>query len=186
VSRKKIKNDKEPQKQQVPKIVTPTPTLKSKSKPAQPLQLKDKLVDKLKGSRFRYLNELMYSSKGSDAVKLFKEDPAAFTAYHEGYRHQISKWPMNPLQRIIKSFKKLPKNHVVADFGCGDAMLSKSIPNTVHSLDLVAVEDGVIECDMAKTPLDSNSVDVVVYCLSLMGTNLNDFFAEANRVLKMR
>jgi ribosomal RNA-processing protein 8 len=164
------------------------PPLKQKlplvSKSTDPPQLRDKLINQLKGSRFRYLNEVMYSSKGTDSAQLFKDDPSAFQAYHDGYRQQIAKWPMNPLQRIIKSFKKLPKNCVVADFGCGDALLAKSIPQQVYSLDLVAATEGVIECDMAKTPLETGSIDVVVYCLSLMGTNLMDFFAEANRVLK--
>lgn len=69
--------------------------------------------------------------------------------------------------------------------GCGDARLSKSVAQKVYSLDLVAGAEGVIECDMAKTPLKSNSVNVVVYCLSLMGTNLKDFFLETNRILKI-
>lgn len=79
-----------------------------------------------------------------------------------------------------------PKNWAVADFGCGDAMLSKMIPQKVTSLDLVAVAPGVIECDMANTPLQSNSFNVVVFSLSLMGTNLTDFIMEASRVLMLR
>lgn len=69
--------------------------------------------------------------------------------------------------------------------GCGDARLSKAVVQKVYSLDLVSNVEGVIETDMAKTPLETNSVHVVVYCLSLMGTNLKDFFIEANRILKM-
>ncbi|KAG2456398.1 ARFP2 protein, partial [Polypterus senegalus] len=34
-----------------------------------------------------------------------------------------------------------------------------------------------------QVPLPDNSVDIVVFCLSLMGTNLCDFLVEANRVL---
>lgn len=49
----------------------------------------------------------MYKTTGEESHKLFKEDPTAFEAYHEGYRHQISQWPMNPLDRIIKNLKKL-------------------------------------------------------------------------------
>lgn len=54
----------------------------------------------------------------------------------------------------------------------------------VYSLDLVATKPDVTACDMAKTPLKSQSINVVVFCLSLMGTNLRDFLVEANRVLK--
>jgi hypothetical protein len=34
---------------------------------------------------------------------------------------------------------------------------------TVHSLDLVAAAPGVIACNMAHTPLDTNSCDVAVF-----------------------
>lgn len=67
----------------------------------------DKLRENLKGSRFRFINEQMYKTTGSDAKKLFKDDPGLFEAYHEGYRHQIAQWPMNPLDRIINGIKRM-------------------------------------------------------------------------------
>lgn len=67
----------------------------------------DKLRESLKGSRFRFLNEQMYKQKGEESLQIFKEDPTAFDAYHEGYRHQVAQWPMNPLDRIIKNIKRL-------------------------------------------------------------------------------
>jgi Hypothetical methyltransferase len=73
---------------------------------------------------------------------------------------------------------------VIADFGCGDAKLARSLPNKVHSFDLVSVSPEVTACDMSRTPLSKASVDVAVFCLSLMGTNLADYLKEANRVLK--
>lgn len=69
--------------------------------------------------------------------------------------------------------------------GCGDARLAQSIVQKVYSIDLVSNVEGVIESDMAHTPLGKQSAHVIVYCLSLMGTNLKDFFIEANRLLKM-
>lgn len=69
--------------------------------------------------------------------------------------------------------------------GCGEARLAKSVVQKVYSVDLVAKVDDVIESDMAKTPLESKCAHAIVYCLSLMGTNLKDFFIEANRILKM-
>lgn len=69
--------------------------------------------------------------------------------------------------------------------GCGEATLAQQVPQSrVHSLDLVAANDLVTACDMAHTPLAAGSVDVVVFCLSLMGTNLKDFVTEANRILR--
>lgn len=73
----------------------------------KPTNFRDKLVDSLKGSRFRFINEQLYRTTGTEAKRLFQEDPSAFQAYHEGYRHQIVQWSVNPLDRIIKSFSKL-------------------------------------------------------------------------------
>jgi ribosomal RNA-processing protein 8 len=73
---------------------------------------------------------------------------------------------------------------VVADFGCGDARLAQSVPNKVHSFDLVAKTKEVTACNMVHTPLSGASVDVAVFCLSLMGTSLSAYLTEANRVLK--
>jgi ubiquinone/menaquinone biosynthesis C-methylase UbiE len=38
---------------------------------------------------------------------------------------------------------------------------------------------------MAHIPLDDESLDVTLFCLSLMGTNLTDYLKEAQRVLKL-
>lgn len=67
----------------------------------------DKLRESLKGSRFRFLNEQMYKQSGQKSLQDFKEDETAFEAYHEGYRHQVTQWPMNPLDRIINNIKRL-------------------------------------------------------------------------------
>ncbi|KAF3558851.1 hypothetical protein F2Q69_00016190 [Brassica cretica] len=37
---------------------------------------------------------------------------------------------------------------------------------------------------MSNTPLESSSVDVAVFCLSLMGTNYSSYIKEAHRVLR--
>lgn len=84
--------------------------------------------------------------------------------------------------------KKSKKNTstIVADFGCGDAKLAQIFPEIkIHSFDLIAVNQYVTAGDMAHTELSDGSVDIVVFCLSLMGTNLQSFIKEANRVLKI-
>uniref|UniRef100_A0A8D8MW57 Ribosomal RNA-processing protein 8 n=1 Tax=Culex pipiens TaxID=7175 RepID=A0A8D8MW57_CULPI len=182
----KLKKSKEGQPNQVEsqKVPAKNGTRKQNGSVVPPTDFRSKLVESLKGSRFRFLNEQLYKTTGEEAKKLFHQDPAAFQAYHEGYRHQIVQWSINPLDRIVKSIKKLPENYIVADFGCGEARLAESVPHKVYSLDLVAANDSVIACDMANTPLETNSINVVVFCLSLMGTNLRDFLLEANRIMK--
>ncbi|XP_026284207.1 ribosomal RNA-processing protein 8 [Frankliniella occidentalis] len=156
-----------------------------RSKKNASTSLREKMTQQLKSSRFRWLNEQLYTTNSWEAMKYFKEDPDAFDAYHSGYRNQVAQWPVNPLDVIIQSISSLPKETVVADFGCGDARLAATLPHLkVHSLDLISSKPEVVACDMAHTPLLMESVDVAVFCLSLMGTNLNDFVLEANRVLK--
>ncbi|XP_060525536.1 uncharacterized protein LOC132701532 isoform X2 [Cylas formicarius] len=149
------------------------------------LSLRQKMIERLESARFRFLNEQIYTVSGKEAEKIFKTDPEAFHAYHKGYQQQVSRWPMNPLDRIIKSISKLPKGYKVSDFGCGEAKLSQSLEHTVHSFDLVAVNKFVTPCNMAHVPLENYSMDVAVFCLSLMGINLSDYLIEANRVLKV-
>ena len=74
---------------------------------------------------------------------------------------------------------------VVGDFGCGEALLSKSVRNKVYSFDHVAINPSVIACDMAKTGMDSEILDVAVFSLSLMGTNWQDYLIEAYRLLRV-
>lgn len=77
---------------------------------------------------------------------------------------------------------------VVADFGCGEARLSaeiSSVAKKVVSFDLMAANSRVKVCDVRNTPLPSKSIDILVYCLSLMASSLTEHFKEANRVLKI-
>ena len=83
----------------------------------------------------------------------------------------------------IKWLKSRPPSWHVADLGCGDAALSAAVPQTVHSFDLVASVPGVIACNMSNLPLKNDSIDVAVFCLSLMGTDYGLFLEEAARVL---
>ena len=80
-------------------------------------------------------------------------------------------------------------NTVIADFGCGDAKIAKTLNHlplfTVHSFDLVSNNPLVTAADMARTPLPDSSIDVAVYSLALMGVNILDFCRECWRVLRM-
>lgn len=146
--------------------------------------LQQKFSKKLEGARFRVINEELYTSRGSDAFEAFQKDPTQFEVYHVGFREQASYWPYNPLDGIIEWIKTSQKKAVIADMGCGDARLAASVPNTVHSFDLVSNNPRVTACDIANVPLKDKSVDIVVFCLALMGTNIADFIREAHRILK--
>ncbi|CAM9445137.1 unnamed protein product, partial [Phaeothamnion confervicola] len=139
---------------------------------------------KLEGAQFRMINEHLYTSESGAAFRKFSEEPHLFDVYHRGFREQVEKWPARPLDAIIAWLHRRGPKAVVADFGCGEARLAASVPNTVHSFDLVAANGRVTACDMSHVPLRDGTVDVAVFCLALMNTNLADFLREARRVLR--
>lgn len=160
--------------------------------------LQDAFKSRLSGSRFRILNEELYTSPSDVAYLRFSSNPELYHQYHEGFRYQVGRWPINPVDVLVKRLivlasqrnSSISKQIVVADFGCGDAELAKRLMDQgnsqfqVHSFDLVAGSDLVTACDMASVPLPASAVDVGIFCLSLMGTNLADFIREAHRVMK--
>lgn len=80
---------------------------KNKKRSATSTDFHEDLADRLKASRFRYINELLYTHESEEATDIMAQDPDAFTTYHDGYRKQVDQWPLNPLDRIIKSIKAL-------------------------------------------------------------------------------
>jgi ribosomal RNA-processing protein 8 len=150
----------------------------------KPFTFLDKMKARLSGGHFRMLNEKLYTCTGSEALEYFKEDPSLFDMYHAGYQEQMSHWPELPVNIIIKWLKDRSPSLLVADFGCGDGRLAKNVKNKVFSFDLVSRDPSVTACDMSNTPLETSSVDVAVFCLSLMGTNVPSYLQEAHRVLK--
>ncbi|OCF72872.1 hypothetical protein I204_06101 [Kwoniella mangroviensis CBS 8886] len=155
---------------------------------------------KLEGARFRWINEQLYSTPSTEAVEMMKKDPKIFADYHMTHRVLTAGWPSPPLQHIIKALSILPAGTVIADLGCGDAGLARTLVpqgKVVLSYDLIS-EGWVIQSDfLEQIPLPekgkkkskrdekaSEVVDVVVCCLSLMGKNWVGGIAEACRVLK--
>ncbi|TDH71663.1 hypothetical protein CCR75_001068 [Bremia lactucae] len=138
---------------------------------------------KIDGGKFRMLNEQLYTTTGDAAFSTFQQDPELFDVYHQGFREMANKWPTNPLDTFIDFVKNNPEA-IVADFGCGDAKLAESVPNKVHSFDLVSRKSIVTACNIANVPLKDSSIDIAIYCLALMGKSVREYVREVYRVLK--
>lgn len=69
--------------------------------------LRERMIGKLTAARFRYINEQIYTNAGKDMQKFFAKDSAAFKAYHSGYRQQVERWPLNPLDVVIEKVRKM-------------------------------------------------------------------------------
>lgn len=152
---------------------------------ASSADVRERALATIRAAQFRMLNEKLYTTASGEAVQSFESDPKSFQVYHEGFEQQVAKWPVNPVDVIIDTLRSVPKSTVIADLGCGEAKIARELTkNMVHSFDLIALNEHVTVCDMSKVPLPNQAVDVAVFCLSLMGTNLNMFVLEANRILK--
>lgn len=78
---------------------------------------KQNAAEKLISSRFRFLNEQLYTQPANEAQKVFEDNDEAFKAYHNGYQKQLEKWPLNPLDFIIKDLNAMKDGIVIADMG---------------------------------------------------------------------
>ncbi|KAL5718123.1 25S rRNA (adenine(645)-N(1))-methyltransferase [Ranunculus cassubicifolius] len=175
--------DKNPNPKRI-KIDTQTPSLKITTKDSTFTENKVEPEARLDGACFRTINKKLYTCTGKEAYEYFQDDPTLFDLYYAGYQEKMLQWPEKPVDIMIKWVKGNSPALVVADFGCGDAHLAKSVKNKVFSFDLVSKDPSVIECDMSSAPLISSSIDVAVFSLSLMGTDFPGYLREAERVLK--
>jgi ribosomal RNA-processing protein 8 len=140
------------------------------------MTLEERLNRRLEGSKFRLLNERLYSRK-----PLSQKD---IEVYHKCYSEQIKKWPVNPLDRIISAIQQRNPGGRIVDLGCGEARISDVFEN-VDSFDTNPVRKHVKRCDMKKVPLEDDYADIVVCCLSLMMAHIAKVVKEVNRILKM-
>lgn len=49
----------------------------------------------------------------------------------------------------------------------------------------MAIDKRVIACDIAHVPLEDQTLDLAIFCLSLMGANFTDYIREAHRCLRL-
>jgi len=81
---------------------------------------------------------------------------------------------------------------VIVDCGCGEGRLGESLSSssssniTCHSFDMVSLSPHITPHNIdLPFPLDPCSVDVVVYCLSLMSPSLTSTLLHTNHSLKL-
>lgn len=182
--------------------------------PAKLTPLQQKMLAKLSGSRFRWINEQLYTTTSEAALDLITKQPELFEEYHTGFREQVKLWPENPVEVFVNQVKlraKKPVNApgglpgmankevVIADMGCGEAQLAQDVAKfvrqqkgkrrtniTVHSFDLKKQNKYITVADIKNVPLEDELCSIVVFSLALMGTNFLDFINEAHRILAPR
>lgn len=82
-------------------------------------------ADRLAFSQFRSINEYLYSHSSEDAQAYMDEE--MFDKYHSAYEEIAAKWPVKPIDEVIKLLEKVysssAKGRVLVDMGCGSKPL---------------------------------------------------------------
>ena len=113
-------------------------------------------------------------------------NPEEWEQYHTLYRKARESWTIVPFEEMT-AWARRRAGKVIGDFGCGEGLFGKAVADRhlVHSFDHVAIDERVIACDLAHVPLEDGTLDIAVFCLSLMGANFADYLREAHRTLKI-
>lgn len=183
----------------------PTPK-RSKSITKQVLQEKEKEKDDVSsekqsdqhvgGVRNRSkLSELhqKYKTLRSDHLhQLFEETPELWHEYHSiSEQNELSFQEQDeiPHKRIIKYLEQIKSKRQihVADLGCGKGKVADHFKTnstyTFYNYDHVSTAEHVVKCDISKLPLDENEIDICILCLSMWGSNCEEYLKEVYRVL---
>lgn len=83
------------------------------------------LLSHLSGSRFRQINETLYTSPSAAALAMIQAEPSKLQEYHQGFRKQTKSWPEIPVEKIAKIIKDRNAPLLVVDLGAGEAILAK-------------------------------------------------------------
>jgi len=134
-----IANDNARKSASVKTKSSPALSMTSLSRPSKMSTLQRAFLERLSSSRFRELNEELYTHSSRHSLEIFTRQPELFEQYHAGFRKQVEEWPVNPIdviyKKIVKDYLNRNKKEkeggarettkvVVADFGCGDAKLA--------------------------------------------------------------
>lgn len=88
-----------------PPTTSTSPTLPPPPPPQNLTPLQKSMALKLLSSRFRHLNQTLYTTPSTHASHLFTTTPSAYTAYHAGFRAQVAIWPQNPVDGFIADLR---------------------------------------------------------------------------------
>ncbi|KAL4931274.1 25S rRNA (adenine645-N1)-methyltransferase [Aspergillus undulatus] len=169
-SKKRRRNKNKGQQQQTgEEQATPKEAPAAESLPAAPPKteatltpLQQAMRQKLISSRFRHLNETLYTTPSTKALELFTASPELFDEYHAGFSRQVKEsWPSNPVDGYISAIRTrgavpppkkgnkpdprsralpLPRRPngscTIVDLGCGDAALHRSLLPSAKKLNL--------------------------------------------------
>jgi len=142
-------------------------------------------------SEISVLHQKYKSMNSQNLHKLFEEQPEDWTKYHKLAEANEESFPEDeiPYKKIIAQLETIPgkRKKVVVDMGCGKARIHQAFKDnprfTFHNFDHIACNELVTAKDMKNTELDDYSVDIVIFSLSMWGSNCKEYITEAHKIL---
>ena len=134
---------------------------------------------------FSKLNRKINTENSKTTHGRMLKNPDEWKEYHRQYREARKTWNVIPYEVWIDKIKKMAPNTIVGDFGCGEAKISQAIGNRVKNFDHVSIDPTVESCDMKSVPVESGTLNVAVFSLSLMGKDWQAYLKEAARCLSV-
>lgn len=136
-------------------------------------------------ARFSQLNLQWNRSSSARTHRRLTENKSEWQEYHDLYRQARQDWEKVPAHIFAQWLDDRQPGRVVADLGCGEMLLAERCQTShdIRGFDHVAVDDRVTECDIAQVPMADGTADIAVLSLALMGSNQDDYVAEAHRLL---
>ena len=136
---------------------------------------------------FSRMNNRWYAAGSQKTHARLEANPEEWAHYHTMYQELRASWDVVPYQEEVRWLEQRKKSLDVADLGCGEALIAKAVGDhhRVLSFDHVAINETVTACDIAAVPHDDASLDLAIFCLSLMGANFTDYVREAHRMLRL-
>lgn len=142
-----------------------------------------------------YVNEIHrvanISKHENISKNVYGNDKNKFNEYHKHRQESIKSWVENPINYVadIINNRNEESYHYIIDMGCGLNQLKDLIINgdkRVVGVDFYSDDKNVIQSDMCDLNkyVPNKSKDICVFCLSLWGTNYEDYIKEANRIMK--
>ncbi len=136
---------------------------------------------------FSKMNNRWYASGSESTHARLASNPEEWAHYHTMYRQIRESWPVVPYKEEIRWLSER-EGHVIGDFGCGEALIARSRPKTA----IRSTASTTWRWAAAWSPATSrtcrsktSSLDVAIFCLSLMGANFTDYVREAHRCLRL-
>jgi SAM-dependent methyltransferase len=161
------------------------------------LRPKNKLDQKITGKKrplppdISVLHQRYKTMTSANLHATFKENPTLWEEYHHLAEKNDATFDESDIPRntIINRLDetKTRREKIVVDMGCGKAHISRHFAGDARfkfiNYDHITTTSKVIECDISKLPLESESVDICILSMAMWGSNCKEYISEAHRVL---